>query len=113
MRVARGPSTWVHGDLYGRHLLVADGALVGVIDWGDVHVGDPAIDLSIGWTFLPRAARPAFLAAYGPVDGDGLARARTVALHYATALLAYGRAKGDAAAEELGRLALTGALGPW
>ena len=37
---------FVHGDLYSRHLLVDDaGRPCGVIDWGDCHVGDPAVDL--------------------------------------------------------------------
>ncbi|MCH7839494.1 MAG: phosphotransferase [Planctomycetes bacterium] len=40
-------TTLVHRDLYARHMLVDDdGRPCGVIDWGDVHVGDPAIDLS-------------------------------------------------------------------
>jgi aminoglycoside phosphotransferase (APT) family kinase protein len=34
----------VHADLGPAHLLVRDGRLVGVIDWGDVRLGDPAID---------------------------------------------------------------------
>ena len=33
-----------HSDLGPSHLLVRDGKLVGVIDWGDARVGDPAID---------------------------------------------------------------------
>ena len=36
----------VHGDLHPGHLLVDDDhALVGILDWTEVHVGDPAIDL--------------------------------------------------------------------
>ncbi|HEU0300479.1 MAG TPA: phosphotransferase [Longimicrobium sp.] len=59
----------VHGDLYVRHLLVDDARRVsGVIDWGDLHAGDPAVDLTIMWTFLPPSARAAFAAAYGPID---------------------------------------------
>jgi aminoglycoside phosphotransferase (APT) family kinase protein len=34
----------VHADLGPEHLLVRDGRLAGVIDWGDVRVGDPALD---------------------------------------------------------------------
>ncbi len=34
----------VHSDLGPAHLLARDGRLVGVIDWGDVRVGDPALD---------------------------------------------------------------------
>jgi aminoglycoside phosphotransferase (APT) family kinase protein len=34
----------IHGDLGPEHLLVRDGRLVGVIDWGDARLGDPALD---------------------------------------------------------------------
>jgi aminoglycoside phosphotransferase (APT) family kinase protein len=33
-----------HSDLGPTHLLIRDGRLGGVIDWGDARVGDPAID---------------------------------------------------------------------
>ena len=91
------PSRWVHGDLYPRHLLL-DGArrFVGVIDWGDVHLGDPALDLSLAWTFLPVAAHAAFRAGYGPIDAATWDRARFRALHYGALLAEYGRAEGIA-----------------
>jgi aminoglycoside phosphotransferase (APT) family kinase protein len=89
------PPRWVHGDLYPRHLLLDDGGqLVGVIDWGDVHLGDPALDLSLAWTFLPVTAHPAFRAAYGPIDAATWARARFRAIHYGAILAEYGRAEG-------------------
>ena len=34
----------LHADLSSEHLLVRDGRLAGVIDWGDARVGDPALD---------------------------------------------------------------------
>ena len=34
----------LHADLGPEHLLVRDGRLVGVIDWGDARFGDPALD---------------------------------------------------------------------
>ena len=34
----------VHCDLGPSHLLVRDGRLAGVIDWGDAKIGDPAVD---------------------------------------------------------------------
>lgn len=55
-----GPPTTLHGDLYARHLLVDRGRLIGVIDWGDLMAGDPAVDLTVAVTFLPRAARASF-----------------------------------------------------
>jgi aminoglycoside phosphotransferase (APT) family kinase protein len=35
---------FTHSDLGPEHLLCRDGRLIGVIDWGDARVGDPAID---------------------------------------------------------------------
>ncbi len=56
----------VHADLGPDHLLVRDGRLVGVIDWGDVRVGDPALDYSwllngpfTGWDVDPDLRRRA------------------------------------------------------
>ncbi|HEY3577121.1 MAG TPA: phosphotransferase [Gaiellaceae bacterium] len=37
-------STLTHSDVAPNHLLVREGTLVGVIDWGDARVGDPALD---------------------------------------------------------------------
>lgn len=40
--------SYVHGDLYSRHLIFKDTKdLAGIIDWGDVHIGNPGYDLSI------------------------------------------------------------------
>jgi aminoglycoside phosphotransferase (APT) family kinase protein len=85
------PAALVHGDLYARHLLVGDdGVLGGVIDWGDVHLGHRALDLSIAFAFLPPHARPAFFAAYGGLpDAALLRRARLQALFYGVTLLTY------------------------
>jgi aminoglycoside phosphotransferase (APT) family kinase protein len=108
----RGPPCWVHGDLYTRHLLVDQSlGLCGVIDWGDVHLGDPALDLSIAISFLPECARPTFEEAYGPVDGATWRRARFRALHYGALLVAYGASTGDGAIRAVGEYALLSAAG--
>ncbi len=50
-----GPPVWFHGDIASGNLLVNDGRLAGVIDFGTSGVGDPACDLVIAWTlFLAR-----------------------------------------------------------
>jgi aminoglycoside phosphotransferase (APT) family kinase protein len=102
-----------HGDLYVRHLLVDEqGALCGVIDWGDLHIGNPAVDLSVAHGFLPPAARPAFLRAYGrrvPAPTWWLARFRAV--FSALMILDYGRQTGDADLEREGRRSLSNAVG--
>jgi aminoglycoside phosphotransferase (APT) family kinase protein len=104
---------WVHGDLYARHLLVnGDRRLCGVIDWGDLHLGDRAVDLGIAFSFLPPNARAAFRAAYDagadvPIDEATWDRARFRALHYGAVLVLYGAEVGDAAIRAAGEYALT------
>jgi aminoglycoside phosphotransferase (APT) family kinase protein len=88
--------TLVHGDLYARHLLVdADHRLAGVIDWGDVHLGNPALDLAIAFSFLPPAAHAAFRRAYGPVEDSTWKIARLRALWHTLLVLVYGKETGD------------------
>jgi len=43
---------WLHGDAQPGNLLVRDGRLGAVIDFGTAGVGDPACDTTIAWTFL-------------------------------------------------------------
>ncbi len=89
--------TLVHGDLYARHILVDDdGGLAGVIDWGDVHLGDRAVDLAIAHIFLPPVAHEAFRDAYGPVDDTTWSIARLRALWHTLTVLAYASDVGDA-----------------
>lgn len=47
---------WVHGDIAPGNLLVKDGKLCAVIDFGILGVGDPACDAAMAWTFLMRIA---------------------------------------------------------
>lgn len=85
----------VHGDLHFRHLLLEERQqLSGIIDWGDLHLGDPAVDLQLYWSFLPHAGREAFLAEYGTVSPDSLLRARVVAAFLAASLASYGHQEG-------------------
>ncbi|MCP3904481.1 MAG: phosphotransferase [Planctomycetes bacterium] len=89
-------NTLVHGDLYARHLLVDDGGRPsGIIDWGDVHLGDRSEDVSIAAGFLPPSAHDAFFNVYGEVDEDTWRMARFRALHAAVLVLVYGHDIGD------------------
>jgi aminoglycoside phosphotransferase (APT) family kinase protein len=54
------PAVWVHGDLSVGNLLVKDGKLCAVIDFGQLAVGDPACDLAITWTFFKDESRQIF-----------------------------------------------------
>jgi aminoglycoside phosphotransferase (APT) family kinase protein len=98
---------WVHGDFYARHILLDEAhRLAGVIDWGDVHVGEPALDLSIAFTFLPPVARREFRRVYGAIDSATWRRARFRAIHYGAILTEYGASVGDEAIRALGEYAL-------
>lgn len=87
----------VHGDLHARQLLASGARLCGVLDWGDVHLGDRAVDLALAHSFLPPQARDAFRAAYGPTaDEETWRLARLRALHVSAALWTWARQRGDA-----------------
>jgi aminoglycoside phosphotransferase (APT) family kinase protein len=88
----------VHGDLYARHLLVDEGgSLCGVIDWGDAHCGDRALDLGIVHAALPADAHDAFRDAYGPLTETQWTIGRFKALHSSLMIVAYGVDVGDRA----------------
>jgi aminoglycoside phosphotransferase (APT) family kinase protein len=93
-------SAVVHGDLHFRQVLVdGNGRPTGVIDWVDVCRSDPAIDLSMLWSYFPVEGREAFLAEYGPVSDAQLVRARVVAFSLSAALAHYGHSEGFSAIE--------------
>jgi aminoglycoside phosphotransferase (APT) family kinase protein len=74
----KGP-VWVHGDFSAGNILIKDGALAAVIDFGGMAVGDPACDLVIGWTLLSPESRKVFREDLA-LDPDTWARARGWAL---------------------------------
>ncbi len=51
---------WIHGDISVGNLLVKEGYLNAVIDFGQLGVGDPACDLAIAWTFFKGESREIF-----------------------------------------------------
>jgi aminoglycoside phosphotransferase (APT) family kinase protein/uncharacterized OsmC-like protein len=88
-----GPPVWLHGDLHPSNILVNDGQVSGVIDFGDITAGDPASDLSVAWMLLPPGAQASFWRAYQEAGGRGddalRARARGWALNLAIVFLAH------------------------
>ncbi|MFE2938072.1 aminoglycoside phosphotransferase family protein [Streptomyces sp. NPDC059255] len=78
----RGPAVWIHADLQPGNVLIADGRLGAVIDFGCLGLGDPAVDLIAAWYLLPAAARGVFRAAVG-ADEAAWARGRGWALSIA------------------------------
>jgi aminoglycoside phosphotransferase (APT) family kinase protein len=97
----------VHGDLYARHLLLdEDNRLCGVIDWGDLHFGHPAVDLSVVHMMVPPRDHAIFLDAYGDVDERTWRFARHRARFHAKMVLDYSTNIGDAALQASARTAL-------
>ncbi|MFE1956171.1 aminoglycoside phosphotransferase family protein [Streptomyces sp. NPDC059524] len=74
-----GPPLWVHGDLHPANVVVSDGTLSGVIDFGDMFAGDPAWDLAAAWVILPAGATSRFFDAYAQADEGTIQRARGLA----------------------------------
>jgi aminoglycoside phosphotransferase (APT) family kinase protein len=82
------PPVWIHGDLDSRNLLVEEGRLSAVIDFGCLGVGDPACDVMLAWTLLSTETRDVFRAALSVDDGTW-ARGRGWALSWALIALPY------------------------
>jgi len=82
-----GQPVWFHGDVAAGNLLVANGRLAAVIDFGTSGVGDPACDLVIAWTLFSGRSRATLRAATGQ-DPALWARARGWALWKALISLA-------------------------
>ncbi|MCZ1007485.1 aminoglycoside phosphotransferase family protein [Streptomyces lydicus] len=74
-----GPPVWLHADLMPGNLLVNDGRLTSVIDFGCTGLGDAACDLFPAWNLLPADAREVFRRALGVYDATWhRGRARTL-----------------------------------
>lgn len=90
---------WVHGDVAPGNLLVCQGRLAAVIDFGCCGVGDPACDVVIAWTLLSTGSRDAFRSALN-VDAATWARGRGWALWKALITLVEDLERGDDEATE-------------
>jgi len=82
------PPVWVHGDLDARNLLVEEGRLSGVIDWGGLGVGDPACDVMVAWKVFSAEDCESFRGALS-IDEATWARARGWVLSQALNALSY------------------------
>jgi aminoglycoside phosphotransferase (APT) family kinase protein len=94
-----GVEKWFHGDIAQGNLLLNDGTLAAVIDFGTCGVGDPACDLAVAWTLLTADGRRAFRERLS-VDDPTWARGRGWALWKTLATCSYslndpGRSAGE------------------
>ena len=96
--------------------VAAGGTLAGVIDFGDMFVGDPALDLAAAWVLLPDGAAEPFFASYALADPATVRRARGLAVLKSLFLLLMGQngdrglPGGKPAWGPIGRAALTRVL---
>jgi aminoglycoside phosphotransferase (APT) family kinase protein len=81
---------WTHGDLLPTNLLVEQGRLSAVIDFGSVGTGDPALDLLCAWSVLSAETRDVFRSTLS-VDDATWVRGRGFALSWALIVLLYYR----------------------
>ncbi|PSL45670.1 aminoglycoside phosphotransferase (APT) family kinase protein [Chitinophaga niastensis] len=79
---------WIHGDLHAQNVLVENGQITGIIDWGDITAGDIATDLAAIWMIFPNQdARRAAISAYINVSEATWQRAKGWAILFAALLL--------------------------
>jgi aminoglycoside phosphotransferase (APT) family kinase protein len=86
-----GPDVWVHGDLSDGNLLARDGRLSGVIDWGGLIAGDPAVELIAAWNLFDAEHRAVYRDALGFADDAMWLRGRAWAASAAIQALPYYR----------------------
>jgi len=87
-----GPPVWVHGDLHPANVVVGDGTLAGVVDFGALVAGDPAWDLAAAWLLLPAGGASRFFDSYAQADEAAVRRARGLAVMRSLFLMAMGQA---------------------
>ena len=75
----QGPAVWVHGDLHPANVVITDGTLAGIVDFGAVCAGDPAWDLAAAWVLLPAGGASRFFDSYAQADEATVRRARGLA----------------------------------
>lgn len=83
-----GPPVWLHADLIPGNLLVRDGQVAGVLDFGAMATGDPAYDVTPAWHLLDRAGRQVFREVVGP-DEATWRRARGLVVSFGVIALPY------------------------
>lgn len=83
------PLCLVHGDLHGSNVMSDGGRFAGIVDWGDMGVGEPAVDLGYAWLLLPAGTMPALIDGYGGASAATQLRARAVGLGKALELVLF------------------------
>ena len=79
---------WLHGDLHPRNILIENGIITAIIDWGDMTTGDIATDLASIWMLFPdKDVRHRTITEYASISDATLNRARGWAILFGVVLL--------------------------
>ncbi|PZD70696.1 Thiamine kinase [Acaryochloris thomasi RCC1774] len=86
-----GEPRWLHGDLHPLNVVVNDGAISGIIDWGHITSGDIATDLASIWMlFAQQNHRQQVIESYGNLSDATLQRAQGWAILFGVGLVESG-----------------------
>jgi len=82
---------YVHGDLYAKHILVDQAGMPsGIIDWGDIHIGNPGLDLAIGYMIFDKKRQDIFFESYNSnIKQDTFKVAQFKALYHSILAFVY------------------------
>ena len=94
-----GEPVWVHGDIAPGNILIKNGKLCAVIDFGILGVGDPSCDAAMAWTFFDDSSRKTFKNALN-FDEETWNRARGWALWKALITYNYNKQSNKNIADE-------------
>ncbi len=83
-----GERRFIHADLLKTNILLENGKLQAILDFGSVGAGDPAMDLIPAWTIFTSAGRKEYRALL-PYEDAIWQRARAYALHQALLIIPY------------------------
>jgi aminoglycoside phosphotransferase (APT) family kinase protein len=81
---------WLHGDLHPRNILVHNGRIAAVLDWGDMAAGDAATDLAAVWWLFDLDTHSDFWSAYGQIPAATWHRGRAWAAVFGLSFLNFG-----------------------
>jgi aminoglycoside phosphotransferase (APT) family kinase protein len=88
----------VHGDLHFKNIIVNDSNQIeGIIDWGDAHIGNPELDLSIVYSLIPSEVRNNFYEIYGEISVKSKQLAKFKAIYTTILLLLFANEQKDIA----------------
>jgi len=94
--IPKTPLVLVHGDLHFKNMIVNDdNALEGIIDWGDAHIGQCELDLSIVFSIIPSDKRDSFYEIYGNISNESKLLAQFKSIYTTVILLLFANENHD------------------